>query len=217
MRNEPSMIFDYIDATFASEDALLRTVREAGEASRPGMQVHAHEAKLLQVFLQLIQAKRVIEVGCFMGYSAIWMARALPEDGQLITCERNASYAEQARRHFETSEVKERIQLVEGDAMAHLPDIAAEAPVDAIFIDGEKRRYPDYLQAVLPHLRKGGLVMADNSLLWGGVADAEKEDARVSAEAKQAMKDFNAQLADETRFTSVLIPTTEGLTVAIKR
>lgn len=212
MRQSKDGVIRYIESTFAPEDALLQKVRSAGEALRAGMQVGAAEGQLLRTLITMIGAKRIVEVGGFVGYSAICMARALPADGELITMEYDAKHAAILRDHAQQSGLP--IHVLEGDALRLIPTIEGE--LDVIFIDAEKRRYVDYLDGLLPKLRRGGLVIGDNTLLFGAMA-GDDTTTQVSAEAKAAMTAFNARLADPAYFTSVLIPTEEGLTVAVKQ
>ncbi|MCI5049252.1 MAG: O-methyltransferase [Rickettsiales bacterium] len=210
MRADQTAIDHYIHETFAPEDALLKSIREVGERLHPGMQVSPYEGKMLQVFLQMIGAKRVLEIGSFVGYSTVCMARALPADGALISLEFNREHADYAAQH--TSDFPQ-VEIRQGDALQLIPDV--EGPLDAIFIDAEKRSYLKYLAAALPKLRKGGLVMADNSLLFGAMVGEPK--IKVSEEATEVMRQLNLKLANDEVFCGIMIPTIEGLTIAVKR
>lgn len=201
----------YIDQTFAPEDALLSRIRAKGEELRAGMQISASEGQLLHVLARMIGAKRILEVGCFMGYSAINLARALPEDGELITLEYSAQYAAIAKEHFEASGLP--ITLLQGAGMDLIPTL--EGTFDLIFIDADKANYENYLYATLPLLRSGGLMVGDNSLLFGhmvGDPHINMPDATI-----EVMRRFNATLADRRLFDGVMIPTAEGLTIGIKK
>lgn len=206
----------YAAATFVTLPAWWDSVRAAGEALRPGIQLGAYEAGLVAWLLRLRGVTRVLEVGGFVGASALAMVHAVP-GATVVTLERDAKAAALAAQHF-AAHGQGRVTLLEGDALAVLasPGLQAEAPFDALFIDAEKRQYPDYLEAALPLLKPGALILADNTLLFGAMA-GEEPRARVSAEAKAAMTQFHAMLADRARFDAVLLPTEEGLTVAILR
>lgn len=201
----------YIDATFAPEDDLLQRVRAAGEASRPGMQLSAGEGRLLYMLAKLAGARRVLEIGCFMGYSALWLARALPEDGEVLTLEADAACAQQARAHFAASGLP--VRLIEGAALKTLQQI--DGPFDLVFIDADKANYLHYLRATLPMLRSGGLMIGDNTLLFGAMLGEAKQ--KVSPAAIDAMRGFNEMMADSEQLEGVLIPTDEGLSIARKR
>ncbi len=201
----------FAELTGTTEPALWATRRALGESLRPGMQMSVYEGALAAWILKLHGAKRVVEVGSFVGLSALWLASALPSDGQLITLERDPAYAKHAHETVELCG-ESRIRVIETDALAYLKH--RTEPFDALFIDGEKTLYPDCLEAALPHLRKGGLVLADNSLLFGAMLNEEPR-ARVGTAQREAMQRFHTLLSDKTRFDTTLIPTTEGLSVAV--
>jgi len=210
MRTNHSATIDYINGTFAPEDALLQQVRAVGESLAPGMQISPYEGKMLQLFARMISATRVLEIGSFVGYSTISLARALPADGTLVTLEFNPKHAAYARTHLASYP---QVQVIEGDALALIDTL--DGPFDLLFIDAEKRSYMKYLDAAMPKLRSGALVIADNSLLFGALAGEPR--IKVSAEAQEVMAALNRRLAQSDEFSGVMIPTEEGLTVAIKR
>ncbi len=217
MRTTPDKALQYIAELFATEDEVLKKIRaNAVETGAVGMQLGAVEAKILQLLMRLNNVRNVVEVGCFMGYSAMWMARALPEDGKLYTIEHNAENAAKAKTQFEASEQKHKIHLKEGKAQEILPTLESEAPFDMIFIDADKGGYADYLTWAEKNIRKGGLIIGDNTLLFGNVYADEPDLNRVTKKAYNSMREFNARLADENKYQSILIPTEEGMTVAIK-
>lgn len=215
----------YIRNLYAVEDDVLRGIRLAFEQRGLPIQVGAEEGRILQWLVRLHGAKTLVEIGTLGGYSAIWMARGLPEGGHLHTVEQDAEHAALARQFISQSDVAAKITVYEGKALEILPRLAQElVQVDAVFIDADKRAYPDYLAWAEAHLRQGGLVMADNTLLFGAVCDDALPDnpkavygAHVRATAWQAMKAFNARLADTTVFDGLMLPTEEGLSVAVKR
>lgn len=201
----------YIDQTFAPEDELMQRIRAKGEELRAGMQISASEGQLLTVLAKMIGAKRILEVGCFMGYSAISLARALPEGGELITLEYSSDYAAIAREHFVASGLP--ITLIEGAGLDSIAELNGQ--FDLIFIDADKANYLNYLHATLPLLRKGGLMIGDNTLLFGAMIG--EQHIKVSDNAIDAMRKFNETIADRSLFDGVMIPTDEGLSVGIKR
>lgn len=213
MRSQ-SQIYHYISGQFAPEAVRWESVYAKAESIYPGMQVSPVEGKLLQLLLRLVDAKYVAEIGTFVGTSTLWMAEAIAEGGQIFTCEHNPDHVAIARGHFEQY-APGKITLLEGSGVA-LASQFEDGYFDVIFIDAEKRSYLKYLEAWLPKLRKGGLIIGDNTLLFGAVAGLEPS-ARTSPEATQVMQQFNAALSDATKFDAVLIPTHEGLTVARKK
>lgn len=207
---------DYIAATFAQEDALLQKIHAKGEALRAGMQISPYEGKLLYMLLKMIGSQNVLEIGSFVGYSTVWMARALPEDGRLISCEADANHAEITRDHTRQNTQGAAVEMREGKALETIAQLREEgATFDAVFIDAMKKEYLEYLEGVLPMLRKGGLIMADNSLLFGHVVGEGSQ--KISSGAVEVMKALNARLANPDEFDGLMLNTDEGLTIAIKK
>ncbi|MBN8543892.1 MAG: O-methyltransferase [Alphaproteobacteria bacterium] len=201
---------EYLSSTFVGNDPFAH-VRAEGETRHPGMQVSPYEAHLLAWLVTISGAKRILEVGTFMGYSTLYMASAMPKNGSVITLEKSEENAKIAAAHVAQDK---RIEVVCTDALAWIQNYSG-APFDMIFLDAEKRQYPAYLEAALSHLSPNAWVLADNSLLWGAVSGDDPKAA--SKEATEAMRAFNALLADKTKFDGVLLTTPEGLTVARRR
>jgi caffeoyl-CoA O-methyltransferase len=203
---------EYISALFAPEDALLVSLRE--EADRTGMPpiaVSADEGRLLQVLLTSISARRVLEVGTLGGYSAIWMARALPEDGELVSIEIEPKHAEFARRYLERAGLNDRVEIRLGRALEVLPSLDGER-FDAMFIDADKEPMPTYFEWALRLVRPGGLVIADNTLWGGKVFDEAEHD-----EKTRAVREFNRRMATDPRILSILVPTHDGVSIGVVR
>lgn len=203
----------YITEIFVQEDGLLAEVRAEGERLRPGMQVSPPEGKLLSVLAKLAGASRILEIGTFVGYSTLWLARALPEGGALVTLEQDEKHAAIAEDFFARSDVAGRIRLLRGAALDTLPALEGES-FDLVFIDAMKSEYSAYLDLVEPMLRPGGLVIGDNTLLFGAMVGEPR--MQVSASAIEAMQQFNQRLANPAHYHGILLPTEEGLTVAQK-
>lgn len=210
-RNEGKTI-DYITRTFVSEPHYIARMRMEGEQRRPGMQVSPYEGSVLAWLVAMTGAKNILEIGTFMGYSTLWMASALPEDGHITSLEFDADYAKQAHKNIHDAPCSKKIQIHHAEALPWLQSHAQRPTYDLVFIDADKRNYFHYLNAVLPLMNTRGTIVGDNTLLWGAlsgdVPDAAKDDA------KAAMTQFNETLADAARFDSVLLTTPEGLTVA---
>jgi caffeoyl-CoA O-methyltransferase len=203
----------YVAELFAPEDdVLVRLRREALDAGLPQISIDADEGKLLQVLLRAIGAVRVVELGTLGGYSAIWMARALPEDGLLITLEREPDRAELARRFIEQAGLATRVDVRVGAAAELLPEITEEGPFDAVFIDADKQSYPLYLEWCAANVRAGGLVVADNAFQKGRVLEEDATDPDVLG-----IREFNRRLAGDRRFTSIVVPTRDGIAIAVVR
>lgn len=200
----------YLTRTFVHEPAWLAAVAAEGERRRPGMQLSPYEGHVLQWLVRISGAQSILEIGCFMGYSTLWMAQALPVGGHLTSLERDAAHAQQAAQHIAASPHAARITLHHTDAHAWLAAQPLVPQFDMVFIDAEKAGYARYLEAVVPLLRPRGWIVGDNTLLFGQLAAM---DIPQNA-AQQSMQQFNAALANVERFDSVLLPTPEGLTVA---
>ena len=197
----------YLNDVFGPAEAELNAVR------RDPISLAPYEARLLQFLIRLGHVRTVVELGTLYGYSALAMAWALPADGRVLTIERDAVRAAEARRTFAASKVGNRIHLEEGDAEEILK--RTRGPFDLVFIDANKAAYARYLDWAEANVRPGGFIVGDNTFLWGAVYDeASREVGRAQAEA---MRQFNARLADPARYVSTLIPTAEGLTVAQKK
>ena len=207
----------YVQELFAPEDALLQQVRAAAEATEwPFMQMGADEARILQWLVRQLRVKTIVEIGCFVGYSALWMAAALPEDGRLTTLELNPDHAAIAKRHFSRSAHGHKITLMEGDALAILPTL--HGPFDMVFMDANKAHYPQYLDWAEAHTRPGSLIVADNTFLFGQVwRDAPTEESGVRPTTWEGMRAVNQRLADPTGYDGILLPTREGLTIAVRK
>lgn len=200
----------YVGALFAPEDPLLMALREdADREGLPPISISPDTGRLLQVLLRAIGARRVLEVGTLGGYSALWMARALPPDGRLLTLERDAAHAAFARRHLAAAGVGDRVDVREGHALHLLPALDGER-FDLVFLDADKEPLPTYLDWALRLVRPGGAIVADNALRGGRVLDDRATD-----EATLAVREFNRRLATDPRLTSIVVPTHDGVAIGI--
>lgn len=173
----------------------------------PQMQVGRVEGTLLKVLAALCAARRIVEIGTYTGYSALCMAEALPDDGLLITCDKNEHVTEVARRFFDKSPHGHKIEIRVGDALDTLR--ALEGPFDMAFLDADKARYPDYYEELVARLRPGGLLVIDNVLWSGDVLSPESDDARgIAAVNDKALAD--------PRVENVLLPVRDGVMLVRK-
>lgn len=207
---------DYIRKLFAPQDALLASVEASLPADFASWQIGADEGRLLQLLIALHGTRTVVEIGTLAGYSAIWMARALPEGGHVYTLGKDPAHNAIAKETIGKSDVAHKITLVEGDAHNTLAMLEDKAPFDMMFIDADKPGYPAYLDWAEKHIRKGGLIVGDNTFLFDTVW-LDKAPEGTAPSTHKAMQDFNRRLADNTKYTGTIIPTAEGMTVAIKR
>ncbi len=215
MTRTPNVNLDYIRKLYAPQDKLLADINAALKQINMEIQIGAEEGKLLQLLIKTVQVKTIVELGTLAGYSTIWMARALPVGGQIYTVDNEPEHVALARGFFAQSDVKDRITSLEGDAVDVLKELSTKGPFDMMFIDADKIHYPDYLDWAEKNIRKGGLIVGDNTLLFGTVAlDAPPQG--IAPATWKNMRRFNERLADSSKYLSTLIPTQEGLTVAIK-
>jgi caffeoyl-CoA O-methyltransferase len=202
----------YVRATFAPEDDTLHHVRRSTiEHGMPEIQIRPEEGQMLQFLVAAVGARRVLEIGALAGYSGIWLARGLPEDGQLITLEMDAKHAEVARRHFEQAGISDQVEIILGDAHASLQQLAQAEPFDLVFIDAEKEGYPKYLAWALEHVRPGGMITAHNAFRSGRITHPDG-DSQV-----RATRDFLEAMAAHERLVSTIIPVGDGIAAAVVR
>jgi predicted O-methyltransferase YrrM len=193
----------FICETIAPEDEALRgAVEAAEEAGLPAIQVSPPQGKLLQLLVRLLGAERILEFGTLGGYSAILMARALPEDGRLITLEAKPEYAEVARRSIDAARVGEKVEIRVGPALEALPQLDDAGPFDLVFIDADKVNTPNYFAWALERTRPGGLIVADNVVRDGSLADGADPD-----EATKAQRRLHETLSGNSRVSATTIQT----------
>ena len=193
----------YIDGLFAPSDAMLDgAVARSRAAEMPEIQISAGQGKLLYLLAKLIGARRILELGTLAGYSTIWLARALPPGGRVVTMEFSAAHAEVARQNFAAAGLVDRIEVIVGAALESLPGLVArrEPLFDMVFIDADKNNYPAYLDLVVPLTRPGGLILADNVIRGGKVLVAGSTDAQVAGAAA-----FNSKLAADARLEAIVL------------
>ncbi|XGA08389.1 MAG: O-methyltransferase [Wolbachia endosymbiont of Xenopsylla cheopis] len=203
----------YIRQTFTKEYA------ELGKAfinkEKYLIQISAEEGKLLGLFIKMNNIKTIVEIGTLYGYSSILMARALLSDGHIYTIEKNNEYADIAAQNFADFKVDDKITLMRGNGLDQLKKLEAHSPFDMIFIDADKASYTDYLDWAELHIRQRGLIVADNTLLFDTIY-LKSSPKWLSEKSWHNIKDFNARLANKSKYYSMLIPTKEGMTVALK-
>ena len=195
---------DYFEGALNGDDPVLEEVLRASKAAElPDIQVSASQGKLLHLLALTLPARRILEVGTLGGFSALWLARALPSNGRLVTLEINPHHAEVAQRNFVRGGVADRIDLHVGPALESLARVRAErpAPFDLAFIDADKPNNLGYVQAALELAREGTLIVVDNVVRHGEVI-ARRPDA--SAEGVRRMTDW---IAREPRLTATVIQT----------
>jgi len=208
----------YINDLLVPPDAALAAALEASAASGlPAINVAPNQGKLLMLLAQLQRARTILEIGTLGGYSTIWLARALPADGRLITLEADAKHAEVAQANIARAGLDNIVELRLGQALNSLPQIADEGrgPFDLIFIDADKPSTPDYFKWALRLSRRGSLIIVDNVVREGAVIDPDSDDASV-----QGARRFHELVAAERRVSATTIQTVgskghDGFTLAL--
>jgi predicted O-methyltransferase YrrM len=192
------------DLLVPPDDALEAALQDSAAAGLPAINVSPNQGKLLHLLARLQGARIILEIGTLGGYSTIWLARALPVGGRLVTLESDAKHAEVARANIARAGLADVVELRLGPALEKLPQLAAEGsgPFDLIFIDADKPSYPDYLAWALRLSRRGSLIVADNVVRKGAVLDPASDDPRV-----QGARRFNEVLAAEPRVSATAIQT----------
>jgi caffeoyl-CoA O-methyltransferase len=204
--------FRYVSEHTVREDEFLRQLKSAARATGlPPIWIAPEQGSLMQILLRLCRAREVVEVGTLAGYSAIWMARALPPGGRIRTIEISGKHADFAEKWVAKSDVADRIQIFRGAGKDILPKFEADS-ADAAFLDADKASYSFYLEECLRIVRRGGLIMVDNAFAFGELFDEESHDANVAA-----VRRFNEVMARQPALHSVIIPLGDGLWVAVRK
>lgn len=208
---------EYIERHSSPENEVLQRITRSThlEVINPRMLSGHVQGRVLSMLSQMIQPKRILELGTFTGYSALCLAEGLTENGLLITIEHNDEMEDSIRRNLALSPLGEKIELMIGDAketLRRLGDEAKGEDFDLVFIDADKKEYCDYLDLVLPLMRKGGWILADNTLWDGHIIDPAYDKDRQTV----ALRAFNDKVAEDTRLEKVILPLRDGLTIIRK-
>lgn len=201
----------YRREVFAPEDDLLKQIMpDAVEQGLPRISISPESGKMLHFLAKSIGARKILEFGALAGYSGIWLARALPDNGKFITLEIDPKHAEVTRKNYEAAGLSGISEVRVGDAHTLVTGATAEAPFDLVFIDADKESYPDYLDFALEHTRQGGLIVADNTNGAGHVHEALDESDR-----RRAIRVYNDRVANHSGLVSNIIPIGGWLTVSL--
>ena len=209
-------LYDYLSAVSLREPELLARLREETAAlPEARMQIAPEQGQFMAMLVRLMSAREILEVGTFTGYSALAMALALPPDGHIVACDVSAEWTAIGRRYWREAGVAERIELRLAPAIETLEALLADGGEDRFdfaFIDADKSGYHAYYEACLKLVRPGGLIVVDNTLWDGRVADDSVQDANTCA-----IRAFNAAVHEDVRVDLSLVPIGDGLTLARRR
>ena len=206
---------EYIEQHSSPESETLQKITRNThlELINPRMLSGHIQGRVLSMLSQMIQPKRILELGTFTAYSALCLAEGLSDDGKLITIEHNDELEDMIRRNLTLSPLGEKVELVIGDAKEELRRLGDEAMrqefFDLVFIDADKKEYCDYLDLVLPLMRKGGWILADNTLWDGHIIDSTYDKDKQTI----ALRAFNDKVAKDNRLEKVILPLRDGLTI----
>lgn len=208
-------IYDYLHSVSLREPEILQQLRqETDQHPLSQMQISPEQGQFMALLVQLMGAKKTLEVGVFTGYSSLIVALALPPSGKVVACDVSEEYTAIARRYWQLAGVADKIDLHIASAMDTLDRLLADGEAetfDFAFIDADKSSYDGYYERALQLVRPGGLIAIDNVLWSGRVADLEVQDNRT-----KTIRALNKKLHQDSRITLSLVPIADGLTLALK-
>lgn len=212
-------LLEFVTSLIGREDAVMKAIRaETTSHGIPAINVGPDEGRILHFLVTVIGARKVVEVGTLAGYSAAWMARALPAGGRLDTIEYDPKHAAVARANLERAGVADKATVHVGAGLDVLPTLEKHAPYDLCFIDADKPGYPDYARWAARNVRSGGLVVCDNAYLFGKLHREDLPPTDEDAPKAPRMRECLRLLVDEGLFSScAMLPTGEGMAVAVRK
>lgn len=202
----------YIAEKFARPDSALQYALElAKQNNLPEISIQPDEGLFLQFLVRICSAVKAVEVGTLGGYSGIWIARGLPENGRLISIEKEPEHASIAKRSFENAGLSSLVEIKVGDAMVMLNKISGDGPFDFVFIDADKTTYSDYFEWAMVNIRVGGVIAVHNVFAFGYLLDegAVSENVRI-------IRDLNERIAKDPRLFSIIYPSGDGTLAAMR-
>jgi len=208
-------LYQYLLRVGVREPQVLMQLREATELEDMSVMRSAPEqGQFMALLLKLMEARRVLEIGTYTGYATLWMALALPREGEVVTCDTSARWTFVAHRFWEQAGMQDRIHLHLRPALETLDELlegGAASSFDFAFIDADKENYTAYFEACLQLVRPGGLIAVDNTLWSGSVIDGSNHEA-----STEAIRAFNERLHNDPRIELAMLPVADGLTLAMK-
>ena len=210
-----SRLYNYLQTVSLREAEILTQLRqETAQHSMAMMQIAPEQGQFMALLVKLMRAKKTLEIGVFTGYSSLVVALALPTDGKIVACDVSEEYTAMARRYWQEAGVADKIELHIAPAIETLARLIATGEgetFDFAFIDADKSSYDDYYERSLQLVRQGGIILIDNVLWSGKVADEQVQDNRT-----QTIRAFNEKLHQDQRVFISLLPIADGLTLALK-
>ncbi len=218
MKKTFDAIDSYVGDLFLKKDAALdATIKSIHEAGMPQISIFPNQGAFLQILIRISKARRILEIGTLGGYSSIWLARGLPDDGKLVTIELQEKYAAVARKNIERAKLLDKVDIRIGDAVKHMKTMIheKEPDFDIIFLDAHKPSYEQYLELSLPLTHPGSLIIADNAIYSGEVVNSHSKDELVLG-----IRRFNKALANHPKLEATILPTIsqkglDGIAIAV--
>lgn len=209
----PTALSQYLQNHSEEEPPLLQQIREKTEQEmhQPHMMSGVHQGRFLSLISKLVAPNRIIEIGTFTGYATLCLAEGLTKNGTLITLDRDTRLQAFYQEFFNRSDKSKQIQAITTEALAYLQNYTGET-IDLVFLDANKRKYIDYLEAILPHMKKGGLILADN-VLWKNKV-LKKIDLK--DKMTQSLHEFNTFVKQHPKVEAVMLPIRDGITLIRK-
>ena len=203
-------ILEYIENLTSPQSKLLAALeRETYQKTVLPQMISGHyQGRLLSLLARMKQPQKILEVGTFTGYATLCLAEGLQPDGQIISIDKNDEFKAIQNKYFAQSAYRKQIKQIIGNAREVIPDLPET--FDLVFLDADKRYYPQYFEMLVPKINKGGLLIADNVLWYGKVLESQPKDAET-----QAIKQYNEMLANDDRVEAVILPVRDGLSMAI--
>jgi predicted O-methyltransferase YrrM len=211
-----SAVDDYLVKLLLPPDAVLdAALKASSDAGLPQIAVSPTQGKFLHLLAKIRGAKKILEIGTLGGYSTIWLARALPADGKLITLEYAAKHADVARANLKRAGVADKTEVIVGPAIESLPTLLGRGPFDLVFIGADKVSTPSYFEWAMKLTKSGSVIIVDNVIRKGSITDAKSTDENV-----RAIRNFNEMLSKEARVTATTLQTVgskgyDGFAIAV--
>ncbi|WGL60189.1 O-methyltransferase [Pigmentibacter sp. JX0631] len=197
-----------------SQQLALQVAKKRGT---PPLQVLPTDGRTLEVIARTIQPTKIVEIGTLCGYSSLFLANALVPGGKLYTCEQSQHHIQVATEVFQTLNLLDKIEIIEGNAVLTLPQLSHKGPFDIVFIDADKLNYPNYFDWAIENLRSGGLLIADNVFVFGYIGEDNIPEQGELKNLVSAMRLFNEKCVKDERLVTTFLPTGEGLMIATKK
>ncbi len=209
-------LYDYLKKVSLREHPVLTELRlQTHKMSMSQMQISPEQGQFMRLLIELMRAKKTLEIGTFTGYSALCVALSLPDDGKVIACDINIEWTKIAKKYWQLANVSHKIDLILAPALVTLQkliDQGEENSFDLVFIDADKKNYRAYYEFALRLVRRGGLIVIDNVLWDGAVAESERQDDNTVA-----LRELNAFIRTDERVSLSLLPVGDGLSLLMKR